>query len=241
MNENKSSLIIATAIIIAGALIASAVIYTDQNKQVVVAENNLDTTGTPQQEQPSVDNLTPVAESDHVRGDRNAPVMIVSYSDFECPFCKRFHNTMLQIMDEYGASGQVAWVFRHFPLEALHPVKARQAALATECAATLGGNDVFWQYVDRMSELSLANNRTDVPAVVAQINEELGIDDAAHTACMESSEADAAVQTDLENAIASGGKGTPWSILVGPDGAKYTINGAQPYESIKQLIELALN
>ncbi|HEV8553776.1 MAG TPA: thioredoxin domain-containing protein [Casimicrobiaceae bacterium] len=68
--------------------------------------------------------MRPVSEGrDHIRGNPTATVALVEYSDFECPFCKRFHQTVKKVVDESG--GRVKWVYRHFPLEELHPVKAR--------------------------------------------------------------------------------------------------------------------
>ncbi len=84
---------------------------------------------------------TVAKDRDHIRGNPDAPVTLVEYSDFECPFCKRFHPTVKRIVDEYG--GRVRWVYRHFPLDEIHPVKARREAAAAECAAELGGNDAF--------------------------------------------------------------------------------------------------
>src|SRR3990172_9010082 len=107
--------------------------------------------------------LRPVSKGrDHIRGDPAAPVTLVEYSDFECPFCKRFHGTVKKLVDESG--GRVRWVFRHFPLDDLHPVKARKEAVASECAAELGGNDAFWKFADRFFELTPSNNRTDIDA-----------------------------------------------------------------------------
>ncbi|MBE0618991.1 MAG: thioredoxin domain-containing protein, partial [Burkholderiales bacterium] len=82
--------------------------------------------------------LRPVSKGrDHIRGDTAAPVTLVEYSDFECPFCKRFHATAKRLVDE--SKGQVKWVYRHFPLDELHPGKARKEAVASECAAEIGG------------------------------------------------------------------------------------------------------
>ena len=85
---------------------------------------------------------------------------VVEFSDLECPFCKRFHATMQQTVAAYG--GQVAWVYRHFPIDQLHS-KAPKEAEATECAAELGGNDKFWAYTNRLMEVTPANNGLILP------------------------------------------------------------------------------
>jgi protein-disulfide isomerase len=84
-------------------------------------------------------------DEDHARGAANAPVTIIEYSDLDCPFCQRLHPTLLTIMQEY--EGEVAWVYRHLPLEQLHP-NAPLLAEASECVAELGGNEAFWKFVD---------------------------------------------------------------------------------------------
>lgn len=183
--------------------------------------------------------VRPVAkERDHIRGNPDAPVTLVEYSDFECPFCKRFHLTVKQVMDEF--KGKVRWVYRHFPLDELHPVKARREAVASECAAEIGGNDAFWKFADRFYELTPSNNRTDIDKVLPQIAREIGLDKAKFESCLASSRHDRRVQEDFESAAASGGRGTPWSIVVSKSGKTYPLSGAQPYAAVKQLIDLAL-
>lgn len=185
----------------------------------------------------SLKDMAPIGAHDHIRGNPDAPVKIVEYSDTECPFCKRFHETMRQVMDEYGASGKVAWVYRHFPLDSLHQ-KARSEAIALECANELGGNDAFWKYADRLYEITPSNDGLD-PTELPKIAAFVGLDVAAFSACAASDRYDAHIQSDLDNATATGGNGTPWSIVVGKNGKQYPLSGAQPYESVKQIIELA--
>ncbi len=224
------------AIVIAGLFIAGAVYLSNRGDVaggVPKEEETIENTG-------ELEKMNPVTNADHIRGNSNADVMIVEYSDFECPFCKRFHPTMKQVMDEYGKDGQVAWVWRHFPLDSLHPVKARKEAVASECAAELSGQDGFWKFADRFFELSPSNNQTDIDIVLPQIAREIGLDANQFAICLASGKYDAHIQNDLDNAIATGGNGTPWSIIVTKGGKKYPLSGSQPYAVVKQLIELAL-
>ncbi len=230
----QNNLAIPVAIVIAGALIAGAVFYTNGNTGGVAA-NGPD----PQVASGDLEEMRPVSADDHVRGNADAPVKIVEYSDFECPFCKRFHDTMKQVMDEYGKDGKVEWVYRHFPLDQLHPVKARKEAVATECAAELGGNDAFWKYADRFFELTPSNNQTNVDTVLPQIAKETGLDEAKFASCLASTKYDKHIEDEVQNAQATGGNGTPWSIVVGKNGKKYPLSGAQPLTAVKQLIDLA--
>ena len=94
-------------------------------------------------------NLKPISAEDHILGKLDAPIIIVEYSDLECPFCKVFHRTMHEVMDKYGKDNKVAWIYRQFPIDSLHS-KARKEAEATECANELGGNDGFWKFTDEV-------------------------------------------------------------------------------------------
>jgi protein-disulfide isomerase len=229
----KNNLAMPIAVVIAGALIALAVFYSGGKAPAA---------GQPQQQVAQkqtgdLEKMTPVSSKDHIRGDINAPVKIVEYSDTECPFCKRFQETMNEVMDTYGKDGKVAWVYRHFPIDQLHS-KARKEAVAMECANELGGNDKFWEYADRLYEVTPANNRLDF-AELPKIAEYVGLDTTKFNTCLASTKYDKHIQDEVENAQATGGNGTPWSIVVGKDGKKYPLSGAQPISAIKQLIDLA--
>ncbi len=145
---------------------------------------------------------------------------------------------MQEIMSTYGKDGKVAWVYRHFPIDSLHS-KARKEAVALECANEQGGNDKFWSYADRLYEVTPANNGLD-PAELPKIAQFVGLDATAFSTCLASTKYDAHIEEEVQNAQATGGNGTPWSIVVGKDGKKYPLSGAQPISAIKQLIDLAL-
>jgi len=242
MEENlqtnqKNTFAIPIAVVIAGVLIAGAVFFSnskntnDSNAKVPQQQVAAQQTG-------DLEKMKPVTSEDHIRGDLKAPVKIVEYSDTECPFCKRFHGTMQEVMNEYGKSGKVAWVYRHFPLDQLHS-RARKESEATECAAELGGNDKFWAYLDRLMEITPANNGLD-PAELPKIAEYVGLDKSKFNECLTSGKYAQKIEEHVQNAIATGGQGTPWSVVVDAKGKKYPLSGAQPYSSVKQLIETAL-
>lgn len=183
--------------------------------------------------------VRPVSKAlDHIRGDPAAPVTLIEYSDFECPFCKRFHPTVKRLVDE--SKGKMKWVYRHFPLDELHPLKARKEAVAAECAAELGGNDAFWKFTDRFFELTPSNNRTDIDTVLPQIASEIGLDKARFASCLASGRHDRRIEQDAREAAASGGRGTPWSLIVSKGGKTYPLSGAQPYAAVRQIVDLAL-
>lgn len=240
--EKETNLKLTTpmAIIVAGVIIAGA-LYFSSNKPGTTPDVNVE----PLQGSASLENMRPISETDHIRGDINAPIKIVEYSDTECPFCKRFHLTMKQIFDEYGKDGKVAWAYRHSPLykpnaqgQSLHS-KALKESEAMECANEIGGAEKFWAYTDRIYEITPGNNGLDV-ALLPEIAAYVGLDVAKFNSCLKSNKYKEYIDKDLQNSIETGGGGTPWSILVDKDGKKYSINGAQPYETIKQNIESLL-
>jgi protein-disulfide isomerase len=104
--------------------------------------------------------IPPVTAKDHLTGNPNAEIKIVEYSDTECPFSKRFHQTMIDIMKEQGTNGKVAWVYRSFPLDGLHQ-KARYEAEAVECAFEQGGNAKYWEYLDLLFKVTPSNDGLD--------------------------------------------------------------------------------
>ncbi len=227
--ENKSNYSVPIAIVLAGIIIAGAMYFSDGQKAI---------TSEPIKKVSGLDQIRPVSEDDHIRGNPNAPLVIVEYSDTECPFCSRFHTTMKQVMTDYGKDGKVAWVYRHSPLDQLHS-KSRQEATALECANELGGNDKFWAYADRIYQITPANDGLDL-AELPKIAEFIGLDVAKFNTCLVSNKYAEKIQADLDNAQATGGQGTPWSIVIAKDGNRYPLNGAQPYAQVKQLIDSLL-
>ncbi len=186
--------------------------------------------------------MKPVIGEDHIRGNANAPVKIVEFSDFECPFCKSFHASVKQAMNDYEKDGKVAWVYRHFPIDELHS-KARKEAQAAECAAELGGNKAFWAFADGLFEIAPSNNRLDL-ALLPKIAEGMGLDKVKFAACLEGDQRGgkfaAHIEANVQDAATSGGTGTPYSLVINSKGHIFPINGAQPYEAVKAIIDAAL-
>lgn len=239
LNKKSYKLSIPMAIVVAGALIAGAIYFSSLNSSGPTIENQ------EKESSAKLENLRPLSARDHIRGDINAPVKIIEYSDTECPFCKNFHETMKRVYDEYGKSGEIAWIYRHSPLykpnsqgQSLHS-KALKEAEALECASELGGNEKFWSYADRIYEITPSNNGLDLNEL-PKIAEYIGLNVAKFNTCLNSGKYKEYVDADLQNAQDTGGEGTPWNIVIAKDGKKYPLMGAQPYEVVKQVIDFAL-
>ncbi|MCH7529839.1 thioredoxin domain-containing protein [Patescibacteria group bacterium] len=231
--EKNNTLLVPIAIVIAGIFIAGALLTTNNEKregQIVKQSSQQALVG-------GTLKIPGVRANDHILGNPNADIVIVEYSDTECPFCKQFHSTMHQIIDEYGKDGTVAWVYRHFPLSQLHP-KAPKEAEATECATEQGGNPAFWAYTDRLYEITPSNNGLDL-SLLPVIAEYVGLDKAQFQECLDSDRYKEVVENHFNEAIAAGGRGTPFNIMI-IGNEQIEIPGAQPYLSLKTVIDQVL-
>ena len=133
------------------AIIPGAV---DSNTMQLFLDNVLagkDTTlGTQTIKLGKIEELIALSDADYVRGDKSSRVLLFEYSDYDCPFCKRVHPTLQKLLDDNA--GKVAWIYRQFPLDQLHPT-ARSKSEAALCAGKLGGNDAFWAFSDALAKL----------------------------------------------------------------------------------------
>lgn len=229
MENNK--FIVPLAIIVAGAMVAGA-IYFGGNKP---SARSLTGSGENPNQAQTV-KVAKVTSSDHILGDINAPVVVVEYSDTECPFCKVFHSTMQQIVSDY--KGQVAWVYREFPIPQLHS-KAPKEAEALECAADQGGNQAFWNFLDKVFATTNSNNSLD-PAQLPIIASSVGLDVNAFNSCLSSGKYTKEVSDSMNAAIAAGAQGTPYSVIIAKNGKQDTINGAMDYNGVKAKIDALL-
>ncbi len=233
MNKSSGFLSVPVAVLLAGIFIGLSVIYAvgrQSNNGLALVK---DTIGGSDQ---AIDQVRTLGADDFVFGNRNAPVQIIEYSDPECPFCKRFHGTLQQIAAEY--KGKVVWAHRFFPLDSLHS-KARKESEAILAAGFLGGNEKFWAYLNRMMDITPSNNGLDF-AELPKIAAYVGLDVAQFVDYLESGKAAARVEVDYKNAVAAGGEGTPFSVVIGRDGKKYPIAGALPFASVREIVEQAL-
>ncbi len=226
--DSQNKLLVPFAIIVAGGLIAGAIYFGGGTSQLTT--NN---------QQPITDteiDIALVTEKDHIVGSRNADLVIVEYSDTECPFCKVFHNTMKEIVSTYG--NKVAWVYRHFPIVQLHS-KAPHEAEATECAAEQGGNQAFWNYTNRIFEITNSNNSLD-PSELSKVATYVGLNQTAFNTCLSSGKYTEFIKKSVEEAVKAGARGTPYSVIITKDGKKVVINGAEPLVDVKVKIDALL-
>jgi len=210
--------VVAGSIVLAGLVIAGAIIYQPgalPEYKAQVAEN------------PTANAVVDIGDN-AVLGNAEAPVTVVIFGDYQCSFCKKAFNTAeKQMRDEYVASGQVKMVFRDYPLDSIHP-SARPAAEAANCA---GAQGKYWEYHDSLFAKQEQLGTLDYVALAG----ELQMNTNNFSSCVKSKTYAGEVQTDLEAGISLGVEGTPATFING-----VLISGAYPYEAYKAEIEKAL-
>lgn len=217
----KSSTTIPIAIIIGGIIVAVAV-YTSMPKQPSRSDGN-----------PAL--VRPVDGTDHIFGNPAAKVRIVEYTDFDCQYCKGFHEVMHQLIANEGVNGDVAWVLREFPLTEIHE-NAMQNASAAECAAQVGGSDAFWKFAD-----TLFNHQPIDPTKYGTYASEAGLTGTDFATCLANASTTVAarVLADRANALLIGAKGTPYSLIIIDGKAPVVLDGGYPYGDLKDLVDEA--
>jgi protein-disulfide isomerase len=176
------------------------------------------------------------------RGNQNARVVLVEFSDYQCPFCGRFYrDTLPQVEKEYIQAGKIKYVFNNLPLEELHS-SAFRAALAVECAGSQGK---FWDLHARL----FANQNALAPSDLATQAKAIGLDMGQFNGCIESEKTAAGVRAGLEEAASLGIQATPTFVIglidaKNPDDTNIKIvsmiSGAHPFQVFKAAIDKAL-
>jgi len=243
--QPKAALNVPTAIIIAAVIIAISIVWIKKPTGTIVSSIASSTVGIPSLQT----TLSPVTSGDHILGNPNAPIKIVEFSDPSCPYCKVFYPVMQQVMNTYGASGEVAWIYRAFPLDKpydsagdiLHP-NAGHESQALECAAVLGGNDKFWAYANRLYSITPSVtpatpkglDQTQLPVIA----EYVGLNVSAFNTCLSSGQTAATVNNEYESGVAAGVDGTPYSFIVtSGSSTPIPVAGADTYAQLKVILD----
>jgi protein-disulfide isomerase len=224
----KNTILVPVSIVLAGALIAVAVYFINKAPSAVPAT--------------SPDGkaivVRPVDTTDHILGNPDAKIKLIEYSDMECPHCKTYHETLHAIMQTYGSKGDVAWVFRHFPIAELHS-KAPKEAQAAECVAALGGNDAFWKFTDKVFEVTPSDNGLNLAALPDIAVQAAGVDRQKFVECLDKGTYADKVSASVAEGVKAGIRGTP-HIFIAVAGQFLPLEGAQPYNSLKSAIDTVL-
>ena len=186
--------------------------------------------------QPSIP-LEISADNDPIIGNPDAPITLIEFSDFQCPFCARFHiQTLPTIMEEYIEKGTVKLVFRDFPIQSIHP-NAVPASVAAECANEQGK---FKQMHDILFEKQ--NEWSNLETVYAielfnQYSEQINLEQEQFSSCLSTAKYVKEIQNDLNDGRTYGVTGTPGFFIGNQEIGFVELKGAQPFESFKKIID----
>lgn len=182
---------------------------------------------------PLVESYPKLKKDDHVKGNRKSKYLLIEYSDYECPFCKTFHETVMAFMNNHK---DLAFVYRHFPLSQIHQ-QALDEAIASECAAKLGGNDAFWQFTDKIFETTTSNDGLDL-SLLPQFASEVGVNVDEFNACYTNKETQNLVDADYNDGAKFGVSGTPGSFLINTQSGKaVNLPGALPLAQMEEAFQ----
>jgi protein-disulfide isomerase len=185
----------------------------------------------PQPQQPSGPQEVPIGDA-YTIGDPTAPITIVEYTDFQCPFCSRhYQQTYPQIVEQYVDAGIVRYVFKDFPLNSIHP----QAAKAAEAARCAGDQEAYLAMHDMLFERQNEWSGKDPMAIFNGYAKEIGLDRDSFEQCLLNDTYASAVEADIQEGIELGVNGTPAFFING-----YPVSGAQPFTLFEQAIEQLL-
>lgn len=175
-------------------------------------------------------------QNQNIMGNPNARLKIVEYTDPDCPFCQRFHNTMLQLIEHY--KGEIAWEYKHYPIPELHP-EAFEKSLALECAKEQGGNLMFWKFTNELYKLNMTKELTKIN-LIEEVSKNLKINSSDILKCVEEGRYAQKVVLDMQEGNNLKVEGTPTSFIYIDGNIVEQIPGAQEFNTIKSRIDLLL-
>lgn len=251
VSVNLQVFLIPFAVIIAGVIIASAIYFKDKsaaspdpNAAGAVAGQENAPAPSPNQPTPPPAPTTAVTsiDDDAVLGNKaTATVAIVEFSDYECPFCKRFwEDAYTQIKKDYVDTGKAILVFRDLALSFHDPAASREA-MAAECARSQGGDAKYYELHDKIFETTAGNGQGVDLSTLGQLAQSIGLNGEQLKSCISSNEFQDEIDADATEASKIGINGTPGFVVgkLSPDGTVegVIVRGAQPYSVFKDAIE----
>jgi len=236
--KDKNIRFLSISIIIASVIISGSILYNNANS------SNKNTAAVNQPEQNVKGNLIKVSiDDDPVLGDANAPITIIEFSDYECPFCKRsFDQVLPEIKKNYIDTGKAKLVFRDLPLS-FH-ANAHKEAQAAECAKDQGGDSAYFKFHDAIFTQTTSNGTGLALTQLPVIANNLGLNAGQFQQCLDSGKFKDEVDKDLADAAKVGASGTP-TYFIGKSSNDGIINGtiivgAQPFSAFQAVIDAQL-
>lgn len=215
------------SILIAGVIIAGAVVFVNLKPPTTGADART-VTDTP------TDVSVPLpTEKDHIIGSPTAPIVLIEYSDFQCPYCEMIYPSLKKIVSE--SNGEIAWVLRNYPLVQIHP-QAIPAASAAECVASLAGEGAFWKFAE-----ATFTNQDKLGAIYYEsLATSLGANKAEYLSCIKDMRFISRIEAEAADAQVNGGTGTPYTVVLNTKtGKQFPVSGALPEAQLRAVINKA--
>jgi protein-disulfide isomerase len=189
----------------------------------------------------------PVDETDYIEGNKKSDVVVIEYSDTECPYCILAYSTLKQLRNDYA--DRVAFVYRNFPLTSIHP-NAFDESKAIVCAGIVGGENKYFEYMDALFgyKVPLQSQENPSPQLPQNGKEELargiGLNMTDFASCMNTQTTAQHVDASLNDGAQAGVSGTPSTFVLVKTWRGYkviaNVEGARPYDNFKAAVDEAL-
>lgn len=233
--ESKNNMLIPASIIVAGLLVALAVLYARGgiSNPVPSGKDNAANNN------PAVADILKIKDGDFVLGDPKAKVVYIEYGDFQCPYCGIFYKTIQpQIVSQYVESGKVAFVWRDFAfLDTLAGIEHGESHMAAEAARCAGEQGKFWEYHDKLFLNQKGENQKAFAAAnLKKFAGDLGLDQSKFNSCLDSGKYTDAVKKSTDDGNTAGVDGTPASFING----KFFSGAPRSFSDVKSIIDQAL-
>lgn len=228
--QKKKEIWFSVSIILIGIIIGSTIFIARTTKtnteQEIIKNKNI---------------ISDISDSDILIGNPDADVIFIEYSDFKCPYCRDFHKTMKRLMENYGKDGQLAWVYRHFPRDAIvqgDESLSLQTALITNCILKDYGNYKVLEFLNNVYEkLPLNYSMTQLE----ELMELLEINKNSISKCTKTKAITNKIDSDMQDVLRIIEEGenvvTPFIVVIDKNGEKNYIPGSQPYMIYEHIIE----
>jgi len=228
-SQQNTSSAVPLAIIFGFCMIALAVYFSNSGKNKTKPPQDLLA-----EESYFINQIKTVDEKDYIRGNPNAPILLIEYSDYECPTCVEFHASLKKIMNEFGASGKVAWVYRQFPVSNIFPNSNKLSETAL-CVGEIGDNNAFWKFTDYIFTNRQADDLTDMTKLEESVKE-TGVDRDLFESCIRNGRNKKLLEKSSSEALAAGIENLPHTFVVIGDESK-SISGAVSYTVVRQIVK----
>jgi len=204
-----------------------------EKKQAVAAQAAyINQQGTVQQ----AGKIAPVIQTDHIRGNKNAKITLVEYSDFECPSCQTFQPTIKELLQTYG--DKIRFITRNFPLP--QHANAEKEAEAAECASALGGDTMYWKYSDAIFTRSYSGGTGYSLTNLEPLAKEFGIDTNKFKTCLDSGKFVGLISGQIKDGQNGGAYQMPATFIIDSGGNTKLVGGDQPFAVYKTIIDMDL-